>query len=120
MSKHRMAKLLSRPATAALLLVAAGAAGGTGALAAGQKLGQTLPTRSPEKVYSSTCNYCHGHNVGPIIRGRGLPVAQVAAIVRSGQNAMPAFRPTEISPAELAALAKWIETSKADAQEHGK
>ena len=76
--------------------------------------------RPPEQVYSQTCGYCHGANVGPIIRGRSLPAAQVSAIVRSGRNAMPAFRPTEISPAELDALAKWIERGKADPREKGK
>lgn len=94
--------------------------GGAGsAWAAGQTLGQPLPQRSPEKVYSSTCGYCHGTNIGPIIRGRSLPAVAVSAMVRSGMNAMPAFRPSEISPAELAALAQWIEKSSADPKEKG-
>jgi mono/diheme cytochrome c family protein len=32
---------------------------------------------------------------------------------------MPAFRPTEITDAELKALSNWISTSKADPKEHG-
>jgi mono/diheme cytochrome c family protein len=100
----------------AALLVISGA--GT-AWAAGQTLGQPLPQRSPEKVYASTCGYCHGTNIGPIIRGRGLPAGTIQAMVRSGMNAMPAFRPSEISPAELAALAQWIEKSSADPKEKG-
>ena len=76
--------------------------------------------RPPEKVYASTCGYCHGANVGPIIRGRALPAEQVTAVVRGGLNGMPAFRPSEISPAELDALAQWVEASKADPKEKGK
>jgi mono/diheme cytochrome c family protein len=90
-----------------------------GAAQAAQKLGEVQPQRSAEHVYASTCGYCHGVNVGPAIRGRAIPAASVEAIVRAGQNAMPAFRPTEISPAELKALAVWIEHSAADPKEKG-
>jgi hypothetical protein len=76
--------------------------------------------RSAEKVYASTCGYCHGRNVGPVILGRGLPVPAIEAMVRGGLNAMPAFRPSEISDAELAAVAAWVSASPANAQEHGK
>lgn len=75
--------------------------------------------RDPERIYRTTCGYCHGHNVGPIIRGRALPPEAIEIFVRNGNGAMPAFRPTEISPAELTALARWISTSKADPKEHG-
>lgn len=75
--------------------------------------------RPPEAVYAKTCGYCHGVNVGPVIRGRGLDAEAIRYIVRHGQNAMPAFRPTEITEAELAALAGWIAVSKADPREHG-
>ena len=61
--------------------------------------------RSAEKLYASTCGYCHGRNVGPVILGRSLPVPAIEAVVRNGLNAMPAFRPSEISDAELAAVA---------------
>ena len=76
--------------------------------------------RSAEKVYASTCGYCHGRNVGPVILGRGLPVPAIEAMVRNGLNAMPAFRPSEISDAELAAVAAWVSASPANPQEHGK
>jgi len=76
--------------------------------------------RSAEKVYASTCGYCHGRNVGPVILGRGLPAVAIEAMVRNGLNAMPAFRPSEISDVELVALAAWVSTSAANAQEHGK
>jgi mono/diheme cytochrome c family protein len=93
----------------------------TGGVAlAAQKLGKPQAERPPEKIYAVTCGYCHGTNVGPIILGRGLPVAYIKQRVRGGQNAMPAFRPTEITNAELNKLAAWISTSKANPREHGK
>jgi mono/diheme cytochrome c family protein len=84
-----------------------------------QKLGQPQGQRTPEKIYATTCGYCHGTNVGPIIRGRALPANLVKHIVRNGQNAMPAFRPTEVTPAELDKLAAWISVSKSDPREKG-
>jgi mono/diheme cytochrome c family protein len=91
-----------------------------GAAVASQKLGQPQSERAPQEIYAKTCGYCHGRNVGPVIRGRALPAAAVALQVRHGQNGMPAFRPTEITNSELDALAKWISTSKADPAEKGK
>ena len=77
------------------------------------------PARSPQHIYDRTCGYCHGHNVGPLILGRQLPASVIAALVRSGQGAMPAFKPTEITNQELDALAAWIEASPSDTTEHG-
>jgi mono/diheme cytochrome c family protein len=101
----------------ALVLAAGLALAGTAQ--ATQKLGEVQPHRSPEQVYSAVCGYCHGQNVGPVIRGRGLPAESVELMVRHGLNAMPAFRPTEISPAELKALAVWVEKSAPDPKEKG-
>ncbi|NBC38132.1 cytochrome c [Novosphingobium sp. FSY-8] len=75
------------------------------------------PPRAPEAIYVRTCGYCHGAHVAPIIRGRGLPAEMVELYVRTGPRGMPAFRPTEISPAELKALAVWVSQSKADPNE---
>jgi mono/diheme cytochrome c family protein len=86
---------------------------------AAQKLGEAQSERAPETLYAKTCGYCHGKNVGPVIRGRALPVATIKSIVRRGQHGMPAFRPTEITNAELDALAAWIAKSKADPKELG-
>lgn len=86
---------------------------------AGQKLGQPQGERAPEEVYAKTCGYCHGKNVGPVIRGRALPAEAITMIVRHGQNGMPAFRQTEITNSELDKLAKWISASKADPKEMG-
>jgi len=76
------------------------------------------PPRPPEAVYAKTCGYCHGQHVAPVIRGRAIPAEMTQAIVRRGQRAMPAFRPTEISNAELKALALWLKAAKADPKEH--
>ncbi len=86
---------------------------------AAQKLGEVQGERPPETVYAITCGYCHGTNVGPIIRGRNLPADIIKQRVRHGQNAMPAFRPTEITNTELDKLAAWIAASKADPREKG-
>lgn len=84
-----------------------------------QKLGEVQAPRAPETVYAKVCGYCHGRNVGPIILGRGLPADAIVYTARHGQNGMPAFRPSEISPAEMDALAKWISASEARKEEHG-
>jgi mono/diheme cytochrome c family protein len=73
----------------------------------------------PEGTYARTCGYCHGKNVGPVILGRGLPAETIIAMVRNGKGTMPAFRPTEISDAELATLGEWISKSKSAAHEYG-
>ena len=73
--------------------------------------------RSPVQVYQAVCSNCHGNGGAPLIRGRKLPAASVAETVRDGRNAMPGFGKAEISPAELDALARWIETSSRDPAE---
>jgi mono/diheme cytochrome c family protein len=108
---------MKRLAFLALGIAALGAAPATAQ--SGQQLGQTLPQRSPAKTYASTCAYCHGHNVGPIILGRKLPVDYIKTMVHAGRNGMPAFRPTEVTPAELDALAVWISKAPKDSKEHG-
>ena len=60
------------------------------------------------EVYAKVCGYCHESNVGPVIRGRDLPVAYIRTIVRNGHRAMPAFRPSEIDDESLAKLAEYI------------
>jgi mono/diheme cytochrome c family protein len=89
------------------------------AVPSGTPLGQPLAQRSPTKTYASVCAYCHGHNVGPIILGRHLAGDTIRTMVREGRNGMPAFRPSEISPAELDALAVWISKAPGNPMEHG-
>lgn len=103
----------------AMSIMAASILAGAAPLMAGQKLGEVQGSRTPDEIYAKTCGYCHGRNVGPIILGRALPAESVKYIVRHGQNGMPAFRPTEVKPSELEALALWIEESAARKQEHG-
>ena len=76
--------------------------------------------RPPAAIYATTCGYCHDANVGPVILGKHLPPAAIEQFVRSGLNAMPAFRPTEITDAELHELSNWIQASAAVKEEEGK
>ena len=73
----------------------------------------------PATIYAHVCGYCHGTNVGPIILGKHVPVDVIKMYVRRGPAAMPAFRPTEITDAELDALAQWISVSQPNPTEHG-
>lgn len=117
-----------RLAAAALALAGAGLiAAQPGSASTGASIAQAAnappPSATPrpaERIYRQVCGYCHGHNVAPIIRGRQLDPAAIEYFVRHGNGAMPAFKPTEISNQELAALAKWVSASKADPEEHGK
>lgn len=90
-----------------------------GPVAAQQRLGEAQAPRAPEQVYAKVCGYCHGRNVGPILLGRHLPAETVKYVARHGQNGMPALRPTEVTPAELDALAAWIAAAPARKEEHG-
>ena len=74
----------------------------------------------PEGTYSRTCGYYHGSSVGPVILGRNIPPEAIQTVVRSGMGTMPAFRPTEISDADLKRLSKWVSQSPAETYEHGK
>ncbi|MFC4255165.1 c-type cytochrome [Croceibacterium xixiisoli] len=113
MEPFRGGRVLAAMAGVAML----GAGGMTALSAAAQQTAE--PVREPQFIYERTCGYCHGHNVGPVIRGRKLPAAVISSFVRSGNGAMPAFKPTEISDAELSGLARWISESAADPKEHG-
>lgn len=69
-------------------------------------------TADPKGIYDRTCGYCHGHNVGPVLLGRGLPPALTRIMVRNGIGAMPAFRHSEITDEQLEELVAWIEQSE--------
>lgn len=71
--------------------------------------------RSPEQLYREVCARCHEVRVGPPLLGRAWHPLAVEAIVRGGRAAMPAFRESEISPAELAGLAAFLQTAPAPA-----
>ncbi len=67
--------------------------------------------QSGQDAYSKVCAYCHDANVGPVLTGRNLPPAYVTTIVRTGNRAMPAFRPSEIDEATLNSVAAMIAAS---------
>ena len=111
-------KLWGRALSIALggLLVAGSAA----SIAAQQ---QTAPVRSAEEIYTSRCIHCHGaRGWGTRVLARrvpdgqaqltsreALPAALTRLVVRRGIGSMPQFTPTEITDAELAALADWLD-----------
>ena len=78
------------------------------------------PGNGPKGIYSRTCGYCHGKNVGPVILGLHLPAELIESTVRTGQGAMPAFRQTEISDADLKLLSEWVLNSSAEPRDSGK
>ena len=69
-------------------------------------------SRPAEQIYLETCSYCHDHGIAPVITGRQLPLTQLTTVIRNGLNAMPAFRPTDISDSELKSVATWISNTK--------
>lgn len=71
------------------------------------------PARNAEQLYRQVCARCHETRVGPPLLGRELAPVVVESLVRQGRNGMPAFRESEISPAELAALGALISASPA-------
>lgn len=96
-----------------------------------------LATRG-EAVFRKVCAPCHGAGPGidgsPLLPGtaklqakyqgavpaalenrRDLNAAALRAFVRNGVGAMPRFRPTEVSDADLEALAVWL-ARRADAR----
>lgn len=82
-------------------LLALGAMADASAQAAGE-------WRGPEHMYRSICRYCHDTGVSPVLQGRQLPVEYIVDRVRKGFGAMPAFKPSELSDADLDALAQWL------------
>ncbi|MBL8496419.1 cytochrome c [Nitrosomonas sp. JL21] len=60
------------------------------------------------EIYTKICAYCHDAQVAPPIRNRKLPLDYIRNIVRNGNRAMPAFRPSEINDESLTKLAEFI------------
>lgn len=65
-----------------------------------------------QRYYKEVCARCHEANIGPVLVGRGLPPEFFKAIARSGLNAMPSFRVTDIDDETLQAVARYLSTSK--------
>lgn len=72
--------------------------------------------RDGNTVYDKVCGHCHEMGVGPVIKGRQLPVEYVRRVVRFGNRAMPSFRPSEIDDATLGNVAAMINTSAVPAK----
>ena len=68
--------------------------------------------RGPQHMWDALCAYCHGAGVSLQLLGMQLPAPLIAEVTRRGLKAMPPFAPTQISDAELAALAEWISHSE--------
>ncbi|MBX5460345.1 MAG: cytochrome c [Steroidobacteraceae bacterium] len=107
-----------RPLASSVLLVLAALPAGLGAaepkLTARQEQGQAL--------YRSTCLHCHGERVwGTFTLGRRLGANNallenrtdlvrpyVEAVIRKGVGSMPPYRRTELSDAEVEAIADYL------------
>ena len=96
---------------AALALMLAGHA--SGALAQQQQQ-EPIPQQisKGQQFFQKVCAKCHETGIGPVITGRGLPEATYVYMARHGQNAMPAFRVTDIDDATLQELAKYLSATK--------
>lgn len=101
---------------AALLLAAVSA----GAFAAEQPL--TAHQEQGQKLYRSTCLYCHGERVwgtfalerrlgadrGLLEKRTDLVAPFVKSVVRNGLGSMPAYRRTELTDADVDAIADYL------------
>ncbi|WP_020161323.1 c-type cytochrome [Methylobacter marinus] len=67
--------------------------------------------RNEEQVYAKICAYCHDVGVGPVIKGRQLTPTYIAAWVRHGWKAMPAFSSAFIDDKTLQRLAEYVSQS---------
>ena len=79
--------------------------------------------RSSEEIFETRCAYCHEaggwgtraiarrmpQGEAELLKRENLPPAFTTFVVRRGIGAMPQFTPTELTDAELAALAEWLE-----------
>lgn len=66
------------------------------------------------EVYKKVCALCHETHTGPILLGQNLDPAYIQMIVRQGNEAMPAFRASEIDDKTLEKLAEYISNTAAD------
>lgn len=63
-------------------------------------------------AYERACMYCHDTGIAPSLRDRSLPASLVKQFGRYGGGAMPAIRASNVSDAELDALAALIEANR--------
>ncbi|NML18777.1 c-type cytochrome [Azohydromonas caseinilytica] len=69
-----------------------------------------------QRFYAQVCARCHETGIGPVITGRNLPAAFYVTMARSGLNAMPAFRLSDIDDPTLQALGEYLSKTPAPAQ----
>lgn len=100
---------LSNSSTASRWAVAAGLAA-LSLTAVAQQPQQT--TSAGQRFYEKTCAKCHETGIGPVIRGRGLTPEVVTFFARTGVNAMPAFRVTDIDDATLHDVGVYLSNSQ--------
>jgi 4-cresol dehydrogenase (hydroxylating) cytochrome subunit len=65
------------------------------------------------EVYTKVCALCHETHTGPILLGENLDPAYIQMIVRQGNEAMPAFRASEIDDKTLEKLAEYVSKTAA-------
>ena len=65
------------------------------------------------EVYKKVCALCHETHTGPILLGENLDPAYIQMIVRQGNEAMPAFRASEIDDKTLEKLAEYVSKTAA-------
>ena len=91
--------MTGRPLVLAIVLAA------LASQACAQAAGQWKDSR---QLWGATCGYCHDAGLAPRLLGLNLPPAAIRSAVRSGPGGMPQFTPSQISDAELRALADWL------------
>jgi mono/diheme cytochrome c family protein len=64
--------------------------------------------RDPNRIYAITCHYCHDNGIGPALKGANFLPERIRLAVRQGYASMPAFMPSDITDAELAALVQML------------
>lgn len=68
--------------------------------------------KTPEQIWDASCGYCHsGPMQALVLHSRQLPESLIISFARNGANGMPPFHESELSDAELRALARWISES---------
>ena len=112
-----MKTALSTSTCVAFLLAVLAALGVVASIAwAGPQQGpkQGFAWKDEAEVYKKVCALCHETNTGPVLLGQNLDPAYIQMIVRLGNEAMPAFRASEIDDELLAKLAEYISKTVAD------
>lgn len=86
----------------------------------------TTPQEQGRKLFQSTCLYCHGERVwgtfalqrrlgsdGLLEKRTDLVAPFVKTVVRNGLGSMPAYRRTELTDAEVDAIADYLSRARA-------